>query len=306
MYVITGASGNTGGTAAEVLLAKGEKVRVVGRNPRTLEKFKSRGAQVAIADLADPDAFHLTNAFSGATAVYAMIPPDLKSSDGLAYQGVVTKALATALQRAAVSHVVVLSSVGADKSSGAGPITGLHRLEEQLNGVGGLNTLHIRAGYFMENLLAQANVIKNVGMTAGPLRGDLKVPMIAARDIGEYAAERLVKRDFQGNEARELLGERDVSYDEVARVIGTAIGKADLSYSQLPAAQLKPILVQMGMSENMAGLILEMADAMNSGHVKALEARSPQNTTRTSIERFIADKFVPLYEGRDEERAAHA
>src|SRR5689334_23242005 len=89
MYVITGASGNTGSVVAETLLARGEKVRVVGRNPGHLEKFTRRGAEAAIADLADPDAHHLTNAFSGATAVYAMIPPDLTSADGLAYYGVV-------------------------------------------------------------------------------------------------------------------------------------------------------------------------------------------------------------------------
>lgn len=302
MYVITGASGNTGGTVAEELLAKGEKVRVVGRNAARLEKFKQRGAEIAIADLADPDAANLTKAFSGAKAVYAMIPPDPSSSDVLAYQGVVTKAIVTALQTAAVSHVVALSSVGADKSDKVGPVVGLHRLEEAIGNIGGINALLLRVGYFMENTLPQANIVKNFGMVAGPLRADLKLPMIATRDIGAYAATRLAKLDFQGIQTRELLGARDVSYNDVARVIGAAIKKPHLNYTQLPGAQLKPMLVQMGMSENMAALLLEMCDAMNDGYMAALEPRSAENTTPTSYEQFVSDTFLPLFEGR----AAHA
>ena len=87
-----------------------------------------------------------------------------------------------------------------------------------INPLGGLNALYIRAGYFMENLLAQVGIIKNFGMTAGPLRADLAVPMIATRDIGRYAAERMLKLDFKDKQPRELLGQRDVTYTEAARV----------------------------------------------------------------------------------------
>ena len=302
MYVVVGASGNTGSAVAETLLAAGEKVRVVGRTPGHLEQFTKRGAEAAIVDVADPDTQDLTKAFSGAKAVYAMIPPDLSSSDGLAYSGVVTKVIATALQVSAVSHAVILSSVGADKSSKTGPVVGLHRLEEMISPIGGLNALYIRAGYFMENLLAQIGVIKSFGVMGGPLSADLAVPMIAARDIGRYAAERMLKLDFKDKEARELLGQRDVTYTEATRVVGEAIGNPQLSYMQLPDEQLKPALTQLGMSENAASLILEMAAALNSGYMAALEKRSPQNTTPTSIEQFVKETFVPRFEGR----AAHA
>ena len=108
----------------------------------------------------------------------------------------------------------------------------------------------------------------------GPLRSDLKVAMIATQDIGAAAAEALLKLEFTGKQARELLGQRDLTYQEVASVIGQAIGKPGLAYMQLPSAQLKPALVQMGMSANMADLILEMAEALNSGYMAALEPRS--------------------------------
>jgi len=150
----------------------------------------------------------------------------------------------------------------------------------------------------MENLLPQVQVIRNFGIVGGPVRPDLKLPMIATRDIGAHAAELLRGRAFAGKQARELLGQRDVTYTEVASLIGKAIGKPNLAYSQLPAEQVKRAFVQMGMSANIADLLLEMSEAMNSGHMVALEPRFPQNTTPTSIETFLTQEFVPRFQGK--------
>ena len=210
----------------------------------------------------------------------------------------VTDALTAAVQNAGVKHAVVLSSIGADKPDKTGPVLGLHSLEHKLGGVAGLNALILRPGYFMENLLPQVAVIQSFGMIGGPLRGDLKVAMIATQDIGAAAADALLKLDFIGQPTRELLGQRDVSYQAVAAIIGKAIGRPGLNYMQLGPAQLKPALVQMGMSPNMAGLLLEMADALNSGYMAPLEPRSAHNTTPTSIETFVAEKFAPVFAGK--------
>ena len=78
--------------------------------------------------------------------------------------------------------------------------------------------------------------------------------------------------------------------------VGAAIGKADLMYKLVPATQLKPVLMQIGMSSNMADLLLEMADALNSGHMKMLEPRSPANTTQTTLETLVAETFLPAME----------
>jgi hypothetical protein len=140
-------------------------------------------------------------------------------------------------------------------------------------------------------------VIKSFGDMAGPVKGELPLPMIATRDIGAVAAEALLKLDFEEKRPRELQGARDISYVEAARIVGAAIGKPDLAYQQMPAEQLKPALLQMGMSPSMADLLLEMADALNSGYMKMLEPRSPQNTTPTTFETFVTDVFVPTYRG---------
>jgi len=202
------------------------------------------------------------------------------------------------IEKAGVEYAVVLSSIGADKGDKTGPVVGLHNLEQKLNDIAPLNVLHVRAGYFMENLLAQIGVIKSFGIVGGPLRSDLLLPMIATRDIGAFAAEALLRLSFRGKQAQELLGQRDVTYSETTRVIGQAIGKADLNYRQLPAEQLKPAFVQMGMSPSMADLLLEMSEALNSGYMAALEPRSTDNTTSTSIETFVAETFVPRFKAQ--------
>jgi uncharacterized protein YbjT (DUF2867 family) len=174
----------------------------------------------------------------------------------------------------------------------------LHNLEKKLEGISGLNALFLRPGYFMENVLPQAGVIKSMGIMAGPVREDLPLPMIATRDIGSYAAKALLRLEFVGKSTHELQGSRDVTYMETAKIVGAAIGKQDLTYKLVPAAQLKPVLMQMGMSSNMADQLLEMADALNSGHMKTLEPRSPANTTPTTLETFVSEVFLPAHRGR--------
>jgi len=296
MYVVIGATGHTGNIVAERLLAKGEKVRVVGRDGRKLEALKQRGAQEFVGDVTDANA--MTRAFAGADAAYLMVPPNVSSPNVRAYQERANDALAAAVEKNRVKHAVVLSSIGADKAEKTGPVIGLHTLEQRLEAIGGLNVVFVRAGYFMENLLPQVGVIQALGSLGGPLRADLALPMIATGDIGAAAAEILARREFQGKQRRELLGTRDVTYTQAAKVVGAAIGRPELGYQQLPAAQLRPALTQMGMSPNMADLLLEMSEALNSGYMRALEPRSAQNTTLTAIETFVGEVFLPAYRSK--------
>ena len=295
MYVVTGASGNSGHVVAEKLLKAGKKVRAIGRSAERLQSLTKQGAEAFLCDLTDRAA--LAKAFAGAEGVYAMVPPDESAQDYRAHQDHIINALAGALTEAKVTHVVSLSSFGADKAAGNGPVAGLHDLETKLNQIPGLHVLHLRAGYFMENTFAQIGIIKAMGLMAGPLRADLKLPMIATRDIGAAAAERLLRHDFDGHRTAELLGERDITMTEVAGIAGRAIGKPGLTYTQLPNEQLQGAMLQMGMSKSIVDLILEMAGGLNSGHMAALEKRSPANTTPTSYETFVSEEFVPRFKG---------
>jgi uncharacterized protein YbjT (DUF2867 family) len=294
MYVVTGATGHTGSIIAKRLLAQGKKVRVVGRSAERLSSLVSLGAEPFLADISNKEA--IAGVFSGADAAYAMIPPDLANPDYAAYQDKVIEAIGSALEKGVPAHVVALSSFGADKPDKTGPIAGLHRMEERLKRISGLNALYVRAGYFMENTLPQVGVIQQMGVTAGPLNADLKVPMIATRDIATFAADELLRLEFRGHQTQELLGQRDLTMTEVTAVIGKAIGKPELQYRQITYDQFRGIMMQMGASQSLADMFVEMSEALNSGHVRALEARSQRNTTPTSYEQFVAEELVPAYQ----------
>jgi|SRR5665213_515037 len=293
MFVVTGATGHIGSVTSEALLASGAKVRVIGRDPKSLEQFSAKGGEVFVADLTDAAA--LEKAFSGARAVLAMIPPNLAAPDVRAYQAAVSSALASAIQKNGITHAVVISSTGAELPEGTGVVAGLHELEKQLEAIPGLNFLCLRCGYFMENFLPQVGILQSFGFMAGPLRADLPLPMIATRDIGRVAAGSLIKLDFIGKQTLELLGPRDVNYSEAAKIVGGAIGKPDLNYKQVPAFMLKPALMGLGMSSDMASNLLEMCDALNTGKMRPLESRSASNTTPTTLEQFAAELFAPAY-----------
>src|ERR1700678_2983510 len=200
MYVILGASGNTGSIVANFLLSKGKKVRVVGRDSGRLQRFVDQGAEALTADMSDAAA--LTKAFSGARAAYLMLPPakspeeQERDSDGVA----------NAVRESGLRYAVHLSSYGAQLAEGAGPVSGLHSSEEKLNAIDGLNVLHLRAAYFMENNLAAIGMIHGMGLVGNALLPDLKLPMAATRDVGDYAAQRLLHLGFSGKQTRELLG----------------------------------------------------------------------------------------------------
>ena len=294
MYVVLGASGNTGHIVAQNLLARQQKVRVVGRNAAHLQPHAAQGAEIFIGDVTDASA--LTRAFQNADSAYIMIPPNPTSNDPLGYSERAGDAIAAAVKNTGVNNIVSLSSIGADKTKGTGPVIGLHNLEQKLDQIDSANVFHLRAGYFMENTLPQVGAIRMAGSVVGPLRPDLKLPMIASRDIGAAAADALLRLSFRGKQTHELLGQRDLNYNEVAAIIGKAIGKPDLKYVHAPDDQVRASMVQMGMSEQFVRLILEMAGALNSGYMRNLEPRTSRNTTATSYETFVTESFVPAYQ----------
>jgi uncharacterized protein YbjT (DUF2867 family) len=290
-YVILGASGNTGSIIADSLLSKDKKVRVMGRDAGRLQRFVGKGAEAFTADMSDAAA--LTEAFSGARAAYLILPPAKSRED----QERDSDAIAKAVKESGLRYAVHLSSYGAQVSEGTGPVAGLHSSEQKLNAISGLNVLHLRAAYFMENNLAAIGMIHAMGLIGNALLPDVKLPMIATRDVGDYAAQRLLHLDFSGKQIRELLGERDLSMTEVTAVIGRGIGKPDLSYEQFPYDQVQQVLTQMGVPPKGAALYIEMYKAINAGVLVPLERRLPENTTPTSLENFVQDVFAAAYHG---------
>jgi uncharacterized protein YbjT (DUF2867 family) len=292
MYVILGATGHTGSIVANFLLSKGQKVRVIGRDPGRLQRFVDKGAEAFTADMSDAAA--LTKAFSGARAAYLLLPPAKSPEE----QERDSDAIAKAVKESGLRYAVHLSSYGAQVAEGAGPVSGLHSSEQKLNAISGLNVLHVRAAYFMENNLAAIGMIHHMGIFGNALLPDVKLPMVATRDVGNYAAQRLLDLDFSGEQTREVLGERDLSMTETTAVIARGIGKPDLRYQQFPYDQVQQVLIQLGVPPKGAAMYIEMYKAINAGVLVPLEPRSKENTTATSIEQFVQDVFAAGYQSK--------
>jgi len=292
MYVIVGATGNTGRVIVETLLAEKKTVRVVGRSAERLKPLVDKGAGAFQGSADDPSA--MVAAFTGAKAVYTMIPPHDAAENLRAYQNQVGQVLVSAIEQTGVQYVVNLSSVGAERAEGVGPVNGLHDMERLLNDLPGVHVVHLRPGFFMENFFFNLNLIRTAGINGTPLKPDLPIPMIATRDIASVASQRLLDLDFNGKSTIDLLGERDISMSEATQILGRAIGKAGLPYLQFPYEDAQKAMLQMGLSSSMAEAFIEMYRGLNEGIMKPTEKRSARNTTPTPFEDF-APQFAAVY-----------
>jgi uncharacterized protein YbjT (DUF2867 family) len=291
-HTVTGATGNTGRVIAEKLLAEGHNVRVVGRSADRLQPLVDKGAEPFVGSLDDAD--FLAQAYKGADSVYVMIPPNPQSDDYVSEADRISKAHVKAIRDAGVKHVVALSSVGAHRPDGVGIVGVLYAMEKDLKSLDDVNVLSLRPSYFMDNVYPQVELIKAMGFVGSPVAGDLSMPVVHTRDIGEVAAARMAERGFSGHAHEYIGGQRDISYNEITQAIGKAIGKEDLKYVQFPPDQAVVGLQQFGFSANVAKLIVDLAEGVNNGVVVEDFKRTPENTTKTSLEEF-AQEFAQIY-----------
>jgi uncharacterized protein YbjT (DUF2867 family) len=287
-----GATGNIGSKMTDRLLQKGPQVKVIGRSAGRLQPFVDRGAIAAVGDASDAD--FLAQAFSGSTAVFAMIPPDYTAQDFRQYQNEIGRQIATAVETSGVTHVVNLSSHGAHLADKTGPILGLRDQEQRLNQLDAVHVLHLRPTFFMENLLMNIKMIKHMGINGGHIRGDLPFAMIATADIAEVAAQHLLDRDFTGKTARELLGPQNVSMDEATRIIGEKIGKPDLAYVHFSREEYINGVMQAGVSQDMAEQLAELDAGINDRLFASDAPRTAESQTPTDFKQF-ADFFAQVY-----------
>jgi uncharacterized protein YbjT (DUF2867 family) len=255
---VLGASGNTGKIVAETLLGQKKKVRVVLHDPARGEAWAEAGADVAIADVGE--AASLERAFSGAEGVYVLLPQNFSSSHVRADNNRRTNTIAAAVEAAGVPHVVLLSSLGAQKSEGTGPVLGLHDAETILSRVKAAVTV-VRAAYFMENWGRSLYAVEQ-GVLPTFLVADKAIPHVATRDIGTAAA-RLLVEGASGKRVIELAGPREYSPRDVAAAVERIVGRP-IDVQQAPEDAMAPALIGAGMNAEWARLFQELTHGLNA------------------------------------------
>jgi uncharacterized protein YbjT (DUF2867 family) len=291
LITLVGATGGIGNVVARKLLAAGEKIRTISRSAERVAPLVALGAEPVIVDsILNEEA--MVRAFEGSGAAYTMVPP---TSENVSYASAAA-VLAKSSAVAGLTHVVNLSAFGAHKPDAGGHIGDYVVLEGAFADLPNLNVLHLRPSFFMTSFYAWINPILTRGEVCGQLRGDLPVPRVASSDIGDIGAEALIRRNFTGKSGRDLLGQRDLSMDEAAAIIGDAIGNPNLRYHQVSENEWYDTLIARGASPTGAQHMNEMYAEWNSGAARADVHRSAVNTTSTTFETFVAKDFLPRYE----------
>ena len=284
MLIVTDTAGPIGSLVAEALLKAGERVRVTGSDPGIFKQFAALGAEAIPCDCTDEDS--LSNIFQGGCGIYLALPHESKyREDFCDYRERVAGAYARAIQRAGIRHVVTQSSVGVHLDTGNGLLAGLRNFEESLNGIAGLNVLHLRPAHFLENLGAE--ILPTMNLLIGAIAADLPLSIVIPQDVAEYAAQRLRRLDFTGHSAQELLGAGEITMRELARVIGKSLGKPGMKYVQLARPAVERWLSRVGLPPCSAGMVLDLWDKVNEGKLQPVDPRVSDHATPTSVEDFV-------------------
>lgn len=291
-YVITGGAGNISKPLTQTLLQAGHEVTVIGRNPEHLKPLTDAGAKAAIGSVEDVD--FLTKTFSGADAVYTMVPPKWDAADWKGFIGQIGAHYAKSIQAAGVTKVVNLSSIGAHLPEGCGPVSGLYRVEAALNALNGVDVVHLRPGFFYSNMFANIPLIKQMGILGGNY-GDANTKMVVVdtTDIAAVAATVLLDLNFTGKTVRYIASDERTTGD-FAKVLGTAIGKPELQWVGFTDEQTLGGMLQAGLSQEVATNYVEMGIALRNGTMASDYEQNKPELSKTKLEDF-ARVFAAVY-----------
>ncbi len=290
--VVTGSLGNISKPLAEKLVAAGHEVTVISSKEEKAVQIEALGAKPAIGSV--DDVAFLTRTFTGADAVYTMVPPNFGSGNWKQYIAGIGENYAEAIHGAGVRYVVNLSSMGAHMSDGCGPVSGLFFVEKALNGLDGVNVKHLRPGFFYTNFLANAGMAKHAGIMGGNYGEGATLVIVHPNDIAEVAAEELQNLSFRGNSVRYVVSDERTT-NEVASVLGKAIGKPELPWVNFKDEETMGGMLQAGVPEEIAKNYAEMGAAMRSGEMASdYEKNKPTVFGKTKLESF-APVFAAVF-----------
>lgn len=285
MFVVMGATGQTGGAALRELQRRGAKVRAITRDPRRASL--PNGVEVAGGDPTDSGS--LRAAFAGAQAAYVMLPNFRQAEDALAGSMVAAQAIANAVREARVPRIVALSSGGAHLAEGTGMIRTLYDFEQALRGAAGSITF-LHAADFMENWASTLPVARSEGvLPSGRLPLDGPNETVSTEDIGRTAAA-LMLESVAGERIVNLFGPQDYSSLDAARVLSRLLGRP---VAAVPGSRDDTVaaLLAMGASRDHAEKVAEITDGLNAGRIffePVGERRRGNVSLEPALERLLA------------------
>ncbi len=283
IYFVSGITGHVGGAAARILLEQGHTVRTLSRDPQKAADWAQKGVDVRQGDFNDPAA--VAAALEGVAGAFLMIPPILAPSPGFPEAQTVITSFVEALRQSPPPRLVLLSSIGSERSSGLGNITTTHLMEEALGNLP-FPTAIVRAGGFFENYVGGLGAAAATGVYHSFFQPvERPFPMIATADIGSEVA-RLLVEGWDGKKIVELGS--PVSADDLARAMEEVLHKP-VKAQAIPREQWAVTMEGFGMAPGTTGLYEEMLDGFNSDWIAfGVPGTEPVAGTTTAAQVFAA------------------
>jgi uncharacterized protein YbjT (DUF2867 family) len=266
MLLITTPTGNTERHVLQAILAQGEPVRVLVRDPARLDASVQSRCQVVQADLRDPA--DLAQALDGIEGVFFCVPQSPDPDDISAYYHSFADPFAKAATTAGIQRVVAVSGGDGNGSGNRGVGLALHQLEQTISATG-IAARYVRCGYFMENFFWQIQSIARESLFSLPIAGDVPIPFVAARDIGAAAAHLLLDRSWSDQVGVAAHGSELLSCDTAAKIASEVLGFA-VHYQPISGADYKTSLSAHGCSDALGQSLVEMFDAIAAGQDMAV------------------------------------
>ncbi len=279
---------NIGRALAARLLDAGEIVTVLSREKRKVDDLAKRGARVVEGSFEEPTL--LAKALEGAEALFWLTPPPARP-DYYAWATKCAKQAATAAKRAGARRAVVLSSMGAHTGPGTGAVGPAREMENDFEALLPA-VVSLRPGIFMENFLLSAGMIAKAGQMFLPIPTGKRWPLVATSDIAAKAACWLLDRSWSGHHRVGVHGPKDLSPDEAAAIISSALGKPVKCVEATPD-QARGAMKAMGMPDFVVEIIMEQYDAFRDGRLESAEPRTPDTTTPTTLAEFTRTTLMP-------------
>lgn len=289
---LTGAAGNITKPLAEKLVAAGHQVAVIGRNAENLKTLSEKGATHKIGSI--EDAAFIKEAFKGADVVYTMIPAPHHVPEWIDYAYKIGKGYANAIKANGIKKVVNLSTYGAHRNEGVGPINSIAQLEKALNELQGVTTIHLRAAHFFSNFLTQIGGLKQFGVLGLNYDGSIKMPFVHTHDIAEVAFRAITTSELDTKSPYYVVSDV-ATFDELAKQLGQAIGK-DLKWTRFENEQLASGLTQAGFPEFLIEKYIEIGQQTQSGILTEdyFSLANPPELGKTKLADF-AKEFATVF-----------
>jgi uncharacterized protein YbjT (DUF2867 family) len=280
MYAITGVTGNVGGGAARALLASGQPVRAVVRNPEKGQFWKDQGCEIALATIEDQAS--LTVAFQGTEAVFVLVPPNFDVSPEFSEAREIGKTLHSALAAARPKRVVYLSTIGAQAREMN--LLTQHSIIEKAIGDVPIPITCLRPAWFMENCRWDIAPARETGVVPSFLQPlDKPVPMVATADIGKLAAE-LLQEKWGGHRVIELEGPTRVTPNQVATTLAKLLGK-QVRMKVVPRKSWDALFRSQGMENPVARM--RMLDGFNESWIEFERGKAGSQKGITSLQEVL-------------------